>query len=402
MITRNATYGIRLPLAGLVLAAAWLAPASFAQGPLVAVPHCTVISEGCGLDPATPQLDPAACAVALAKQLDRRRVRAEVVGPGAVVCGEGSDALILEGTLTAQCPGRADNEMLMDKVYSVRMRLGLLLRDCFSGEEIGSASTQRAIESGRRTLARDAIEELGHHVAERRVRRLYPRTPVAWIRADVGGERVIESAGGGIDIEGNEINDFLDEVALDEEEYASRINFEIAYHPWSTQNTRLGIGLELMQIRAEDDGMVDPVKTLGRDPNSPASFDPNVPHHVDMKLGVVGIYGRVGYGVDITRNQRISVAGSVGYYLLGTSLMRAEIIIEGLPADAYRLRGSAAGLGGEFRYTWRFTPHLAFLVAYGFNYLDYRDPNRLHHAAHFPFDVEFSGQTARVGLGGRF
>ncbi len=371
------------------------------RGPLVAVPHCSVVSEGCSLDPATPDLDPAGCALTLAKQLERRGVRAEVIGPGAVVCGEGSRALILEGNIQAQCPGRAQDEAVMDQVLAVSLAMELVLKDCFSGETIGRGRSERAIESGRRALVRDSVEELAHHTSETDVRRLYPETPVRWIRADVGGEKSIEVFGGFVDVEESGINDFLGDAGIDTEDTALRGGFEVAYNPWSAQATRIGVGAEIVEVESRERGGVD-LADLGRNPANHPGFDPNGPHDVEMVLRVLGIRGSVAQGFDFTLNQRVSLMGTIGHYTLGHVFTPSEIRIEGLPGDSDELRKATLMLSAEVRYEWRVTPHVGLSLAGGYNYLEFSEPNRLDRRAPFPYDLDFSGTTARIALAGRF
>ncbi len=390
--------------AGLTLATAaatHLRAEDRTRGPLVAVPHCSIAPAGCALDPATPDLNPAGCAVAIVNHLERRGVRAEVIGPGTVVCGEGSRALLLEGTITATCPGRTHNESVMTQVLSVDLALDLVLKDCFSGETLGRGRSQRAIESGRRALVRDAIEEMAHHTSEMEVRNLYPDTPIRWIRADVGGERSIEIFGGAVDIESSGINDFLEDSGLDSEDYAWRWGFEVAYNPWSMQKTRIAAGLELLEVESHDTGLVD-LADLGRNPANHPGFDPNGPHDVDMTLRVLGIRASVAQGFDFTLNQRISMMGTIGYYTLGHLLAPAEVRIEGLPSTSDELRDASQMLSTEIRYEWRVTPHLGVSLSGGYLYLEFPEPNRIDRAAPFPYDLDFSGTTARLGLSGRF
>ncbi len=371
------------------------------RGPLVAVLHCTIASVGCALDPSTPDLNPAGCAVAIVNQLERRGVRAEVIGPGTVVCGEGSRALLLEGTITAECPGRALNESVMTQVLAVDLSLDLVLKDCFSGETLGRGGSKRAIESGRRALVRDAIEELTHHTAEMNVRNLYPDTPIRWIRADVGGERSIELFGGAVDIESSGINDFLEDSGLDTEDYAWRGGIEVAYNAWSMQKTRIAAGLELLEVERHDTGLVN-LADLGRNPANHPGFDPNGPHDVDMTLRVLGLRASIAKGLDFTLNQRVSLMGTIGYYTLGHLLAPADVRIEGLENSSDELRDATLMLSAEIRYEWRVTPHLGLNLSGGYLYLEFPEPNRIDRAAPFPYDLDFSGATARLGLSGRF
>jgi hypothetical protein len=388
---------LALPVGGPPASAA---PAT--AGPLVAVPYCKVVSEGCGLDPEAPDLSPAGCAATIADHLERRGVRAEAIGPGTVVCGEGSNALLLEATLTSQCPARARDKLLIDKVMSIRLLLEIEMNDCFSGEVLGKGTAERAIESGRHILVRDAVEELAHHTSEMRIRSLFPETPVRWMRGDIGGERSIELAVGGIDISGSGTNDFLDAVGIDNEDTASRILLEGAYNPMSSQHTRLGIGMEYISVSSDDKGNVDLAAVLELDPANHPGFDPNMPHRVKLDLGVIGLRGSVAQGFDFTKNQRISVQGAVGYYVLGTGLAPAAIEIDGLPESANEFHDVSLMLEGTLRYTWRFTSHIALSAAYGYTWLEFHTPNRVGRGPHFPFDFDFSGASARVGLAGRF
>jgi hypothetical protein len=55
------------------------------------------------------------------------------------------------------------------------------------------------------------------------------------------------------------------------------------------------------------------------------------------------------------------------------------------------------------RYEWRLTPHLIFTANYGYNHVSFLNPNRKGvDGSDFAYDVEFAGQTARIGWGVRF
>ena len=371
------------------------------RGPLVAIPYCTIVAEDCGLDPETPDLNPAGCAATLQRQMERRGVRTEVIGPGAVVCGEGSNAIILEATLTATCSERTRNELLLDRVLAVRLEMDLVLKDCHSGEVFGRGRARRAIESGRQTLVRDAVQELSHHTAEMQIRRVFPDTPVRWMRGDIGGEVSFEVSGSVIDIGGSGINEFLRSVEIDEEDYAPGILMEMTYNPWSSQLTRVGIGMEYIRVESTEEGMID-LDDLLLDPAGHPSFDPNVPHTVETILQVLGVRGSVAQGLDLTKNQRLSVQGAFGYYVLGPRILPAEINIEGLPAEIEDFRNAKLMLTAAARYDWRFTPHLAFSVEGGYTRLDFGRPNRLNRERRFPYEIEFNGATLRIGIATRW
>lgn len=371
------------------------------RGPLVAIPHCTVVSEGCGLDPETPDLNPAGCAATLARYMERRGVRTEVIGPGTVVCGEGSNALLLEGTLTGHCPARAENKLLLEQALSVRLELDLELKDCFSGQVLGRGRTKRAIEWGRHTLVRDALEELSHGTSERKIRRLFPETPIRWMKADVSGEHSFEVSGGVIDIEGSGINKFLEEVELDQEDRARRIILEMAYNPRPSHRTRVGVGLEHVSMEAEGRGRVD-LDALNANPADFPGVDPNAPAAVDVKLQVVGLRVSLGHGLDFTKNQRVSIQGALGYYIMGPGFAPATARVQGAPEDLFKFRESTGMVEGNLRYEWRFTSHLAFSASYGYIFLDFHRPNRVGRGRHFAFDLDFSGTSTMVGLAGRF
>lgn len=390
-----------LLLAVAGLSAGPLAAAGEERGPLVAVPDCTTSSAGCNLDPATPDLSPAGCAATLVEQLGRRGIRAEAIGPGNVTCGEGSGSLILEASIHATCPAGSSDKLVMDRVLSVKLRMNLLLRDCFTGEVVGTASTERSLESGRRTAARDAIEELGHHTSERKIRRLHPETPIRWMKADVGGERSFELTGGVVDISSGGINDLLHDLHMDSEHYAKRAAIDLAYNPWSSPGTRVAIGVEVLQAKTEGRTRLE-LSDLHLKPANNPGWDPNAPRTVNLRMGVVGLKGSVGQGLDVTLNQRLSVTGSIGYYILGTGLMPATLEVQGLPADLYTLRSSGLMLSGGVRYEWRFTPHLELSAEYGYQLLQFSRPNRVGHVAFFRYDMDFTGPAARIGIGGRF
>jgi len=390
------------PPAAAAAAASGSAPGTGnARGPVVVVPHCRIETTGCGLDPATPDLDPAACAAAIAKHLERRGVSAHLSGTVADVCAADPAAVVIQAAITAVCPGKRGGNTLLDFARKTLLQADIEMRNCATGEVAGRSRTERALESGRRTLLRDAMEEFSHHVSEREVRRTQPGTPLAWLRADVGGEHSIEVRGGAVDVEESQINDFFRAAGPEEDEYASRATLETAYHPWRAQRFRFALGLDRLEIRRTGEGtFAGALLNLNSpDPNIPLNF---VGARVNARLRTLGLNGSAAYGLDITRHQRISLGVNGGYYLLGTSVARSVIQVEGLPPLRLELRAASWARGAEVRWDWRLTPHLAVNAAYGWNDLNFDNPDRTHSRRFLPFDVEFTGQAARAGIAGRF
>jgi hypothetical protein len=370
-----------------------------ARGPVVAIPDCRIISEGCSLDDASPDLSGAGCAVSLAGQLQRRGITSQLIGPTTVLCGPGSSTVVLEASITATCPNRAENELPLNQVKQVDLFGTLVMRDCNTGEIVGRAEARRSIDWQRRTLIRDLTEELGHHIKELAIRRSHPHTPVRWMKADVGGEHTLELGGGFVDVEDNKLNDYLSGIGLAREQYGYRLVLETGYHPWKDDNYTMAFGLEALKFESEGTGnfLAD---SLGVDPSSLAS----VPGQTRVKatMQVIGMRASLGYGLDFTRNQRVSLQGSVGYYILGPAFAPAVIEVDGLTAGEFELRDATGGFSGEARYEWRFTPHLGFSVMGGWNYLNFHRPNRVDRTADLPFNIEFTGVTGRAGLSARF
>ena len=86
------------------------------------------------------------------------------------------------------------------------------------------------------------------------------------------------------------------------------------------------------------------------DPAGHPNFDPNIPHTVETILQVLGVRGSVAQGIDLTKNQRLSVQGAFGYYVLGPRILPAEINIEGLPAEIEDFRNAKLMLTAAGRY----------------------------------------------------
>ncbi len=367
------------------------------EGPVVAVPHCRVYAQECGLDPATPALSPAGCAMEFAQLLGRRGVTTRLVGETAVVCAPGSDTLVAEVTLTARCPAGADGDLPVARAKTVRVRAEVTLRDCATGEVVGRGRTKRQVEAGRHHLVRDLVEELGHHLSERKVRRAHSWTPIRWFGPDVGGERSIELLGGAIDVEEGGFGDLLEQAGMERAEYAERAALGTYYRPWHSPRVHVGFALEAMRIREEGTGDFDS-DMLGLEDRGVALSG------AEMKadLQVWGFNGTLGYGFDFTRNQRLSGILAVGYYLLGPTFARATIEIEGLPGGEIRLCDATVGGWVDLRYEWRLTPHLAVIASYGYSGIRFRRPNIEDNTRDFPVHVDYTGQTGRIGLAVRF
>lgn len=371
------------------------------EGPVVAVPHCRVFTQDCGLDPEAPALSPAGCAMEIARRLGRRGVTTRLVGETTVICAPGSDTLVAEVTLTALCPDRARRDLPVTRAKRVRVKAELTLRDCATGEVVGRGRTKRQVEVGRHHLVRDLLEELGHHLSERKIRRSHSWTPIRWYGPDVGGEWSIELLGGAIDVEEGGFSDFLEAAGettgLERAEYAERATLGAYYRPWHRPRFHLGLGLETMRIRKEGTGDFSS-DLLGLEDRGVVLSG----EEMKADLNVWGLNGALGYGFDFTRNQRLSGILAVGYYLLGPSFSRAKIEIEGLPGGEIRLRDAAVGGWVDLRYEWRLTPHLAIIASYGYNGLRFRRPNIQDNTRDFPFHVEYTGQTGKAGLAVRY
>lgn len=400
--SRQAAPAIRL---GSALLLALLAPASAVlaagadrppRGPVIAIPDCKVVSQGCGLDPQTPDLSPAGCATALAGQLDRRGITSRLLGPVQVSCGPGSNAIVAEVSLTATCPGRSGNELPMTQVMSVDLWSEMVLRDCSTGEVVGRAKTRRQLDWQRRTVIRDLVEELGHHLSEWKIRKSHPETPIAWMRGDVGGEHSMEISGGFVDVKDNEFNDFLAAAGGKREDHGFHGRLETSFHPPGNQNLRYALGMEAFGFKTDTRGDVTG-DMVGLPPGASVQQA-----RIEMDLGVVGLRGSIGYGWNITRNQSVGAEIGGGYYLLGKSLYPAEIRIENLPGGNIRLREGNFGASSEVRYEWRFTPHLAFAAGGGWTHIVFTSVNVIDRNRDLPFDIEFTGLTARAGISGRF
>jgi len=375
------------------------------RGPVVTVPHCRIETTGCGLDPKTPDLDPAACAATIALHLERRGLTTIQPGPFADVCATDSTAVVMEATITAVCPAKRGGNTPRDHAVRTILQASLQMRDCAGAVIAGTSETERALESGRATLLRDAVEEFSHHVSERKVRSSHPGTPLAWIRADLGREHRIEVRGGVIDVERSAINDLFVAMGIGIDDTATTAAIEWTYNPWRMQRLRLGLGFDAFEIHSEGDGLY--ISDLfnadkGRDPNGVPVPGVVVPSHIDARIGATGLGGSLGYGFDLTRHQRLSGVARLGYYVLGTNLTPAVIDVEIQPAGFLKLKDHAWGGALEIRYEWRFTPHFAVSAGYGWNHLRFRNPNRPESDRFLPVDVEFSGQAAFAALAGRF
>jgi hypothetical protein len=379
-------------------------PAASRGGPAVVVPDCRIENAGCGLDGASPDLDPAACAHTLSKLLGRRGVATALPGPAADACAADPRAVVLLGSVAASCPADPGGGPARDGAVRTVLHADLRMLDCASGETVGRSDAERAVESGRRTLLRDAVEELSHHLSERKVRRSHPETPLAWMRGDAGGEHAVEVRGGALDSERSDINGLFQATGLPDEDRAPRVAIEAAYNPWRAQRLRLGAGVEGLQIHGEGDGVFSRKLLNGalRDPNGfPLPF---APARVEAVFRAVGLVGSAAYGFDVTRHQRVSGRASLGYFVLGPGLGgEAEIRVTGTPAPlTARVEAASWGGAAEARWDWRFTPHLALSAALGWNHLAFTSPDRPGRARFLPWDVEFSGRSAQVGIAGRF
>lgn len=368
------------------------------RGPLVVVPECRMIQSGCGLDPDTPDLNAAACAMAVAKQLERRGIRTTLPGPVTDVCAGDPNAVVALTTVTFECG--ADQDGMTRRRYALKTRLRgeLEIRDCASGEVAGRARAARAVASGRRTLVRDLVEELGHHLAPGKVRASHPETPLRWMRADVGGERSVEIDAGSIDASSSGINRILKGMGLPEQDRARRLLVERAYTPWSYPGVRLAIGLSGTEMRSSGDGTFNR-GLLRLPPSKPQTFT-NVP--VDVTLRSLGFYLSAGYGFDYLRNQRISAAAHVGYSAMGGSLAPSRMEINATGPIEIPLRDGAWPLGAGVRWEWRLFPHWEIAATYGWNRMNFKNPKETLSGRFAPYDVGYTGAEARVGIAVRF
>jgi len=404
----HSTHRLRTPAAGLLAAATILAlcaaiTAPFAaggdrppRGPVVAIPDCHVVSQGCGIDPESPDLSPAGCATALAGQLSRRGITSRLMGPVEVSCGPGSNAIVAEVSLTATCGGGSDAELPVARAKAADLWAELILRDCSTGEVVGRAKTRREMSWQRRTVMRDLTEELGHHLSERKIRKSHPGTPISWMRGDVGGEHSFEFSGGLIDVERNAFNDFLADAGGDREKNAFHGRIELAFHPVANPGFRAAVGVDALGFKTTTRGDVTG-DMVGAGAGASVTNA-----RITMDIGVVGVRGSIGYGWNITRNQSAGAEIGGGYYLLGKSLYPAEIRIENFPGGDIRLREGNFGFSSEIRYEWRFTPHLAFTAGGGWTRVAFTSVNVVDRNRNLPFDIEFTGATARAGIAGRF
>lgn len=393
--------GRMILLAGLLGAFPLMAPADDgsarpARGPVVVIPDCAIVSAGCDLDPDTPVLNAAACAADVARLLQRRGVSSTLPGPVADVCAVDPKAVAVLTTITAVCLVEKGRRTPQEFALHTRLEAAIEVKDCAGAETAGRGRAGRAVEAGRRTLLRDAVEELGHRFSTRRVRRSHPGTPHAWLRADVGGEYGVEVRGGVVEIGGSGINDFFKAAGLPADETATRSTIELAYHPWRSQRARFAVALDAMQIHASGKGTFNgSLLHLG----SGVSFSSA---RVDATLRALGPVFSASYGLDYTRHQRISLGGSLGYYVLGTWLAPSEIEIEGTDPRSFKLSDSNWGIGAEARWDWRVTAHFGVSASWGWNRLNFDRPRRTITDKFLPYDVDFTGRTARLGIAARF
>ncbi|HZE89111.1 MAG TPA: hypothetical protein VE404_06155 [Verrucomicrobiae bacterium] len=367
-------------------------------GPLVVVPECRMIQTGCGLDPATADLNAAACAVAVAKQLERRGIRTTLPGPVPDVCAGDPNAVVALTTLTFDCGVERDDRTRRAYAMKTRLRGELVIRDCASGKVAGRARSARAIESGRRTIVRDLVEELGHHIAPRKVRASHPETPLRWLRADVGGERSVEVNAGAIDTSSSGINRILKGMGLPEQERARHLLVESAYTPWSSPRLRVALGVSSTELRASGDGTFDG-SLINLPPSNPQTFT-NVP--VDVVLRSLGFNLSAAYGFDYLRNQRISAVAHVGYSAMGGTLAPSRMEIDAKSPINIPLRDSAWPLGAGLRWEWRIFPHWEIAATYGWNRMNFKNPKETISGRFAPYDVGYTGAELLLGIAVRY
>jgi len=367
-----------------------------ARGPIVVIPDCRIVDGGCGLDPNSPSLSPHACAATLATLLERRGVRSTQPGPLTDVCSTDPNAVAVLAVITATCSTTRDGRTALGFARHTRLEADVEIKDCASGAAAGSGRTVRSLGAGRWTLLRDAVEELGHRLSSGEIRSTHAETPLAWVGADVGSERSVELRGGFVDVRRSSINNFFRAAGITADATAARETLEIVSHPWSRQRVRIACGLDALQMQ-----------TSGR-----ATFSTSLLHlapsvnlasaRLDATLRALGPECNASYGWDYTRHQRISIGGGLGYYLLGTFLAPSKIQIEGTPANSLKLRDSAFGLVAEARWEWRLTSHIGISAAWGWNDLSFRHPRQTRSGHFLPYNVDFTGETARLGIAGRF
>lgn len=380
---------------GLACLVAAPGPARAADGPRVLVPDCRIVNQGCGLDPASPDLDPHACAATLVQLLEQRHVQGSAVGPAAASCSD-PNVLVLEASLTALCP-TGTGLLGLDAARRTDYQVVLKLKDCAGGGTVGGASATRGMQGGRRRVLTDALDEMGHHLSKGSIRRSHRGTPLGWYRADPSGWRSAELLIGWINLGNGGINDFLEASDLGEINKAPRVTFISAYVPRTARNARFGLGLDFLRMRDSGDGFFDPASFNMNPVNNPAR-----PAHIDVDLRATGGVFDATYGWAFTRNQRIGVRGTIGYYMMGWAFAPADIDVEGAPDDTGDLSGHAWGRSAEARYDWNVTAHINLSAAVGYQKLDFGNPNVVDRKRFFPFHIDYSGATFQIGIGARF
>jgi hypothetical protein len=366
-----------------------------ADGPRVLVPDCKIVNQGCGLDSASPDLDPHACAATLVNLLDQRHVQGSAVGPGAASCSD-PNVLMLQASLTALCPtgtGLLGLEAARRTDYQVVLRL----QDCAGGGTVGTGSATRGMQGGRRRALSDALEEMGHHLLEGRIRRSHRGTAIGWYGPDPSGWRSAELLAGWIDVSGGGVNDFLKASNLGNADKAPRATLLVGYVPRTMRNARFGIGLDLLRMRQSGDGLFDPANFNQNPVTNPAG-----PAHIDLDLRATGVDFDALYGWAFTRNQRIGIRGTVGYYMMGWALAPANIDVEGSPEGTGEMSGHAWGRSAEARYDWNVTAHIDLSLAAGYEKLDFGRANIVDEKRFFPFSVDYSGPAFQAGIAARF
>jgi hypothetical protein len=367
-----------------------------ASGPIVSIPDCRIVDGGCGLDPDTPALSPGACASTLATFLDRRGVRSTLPGPVTDICSIDPNAVAVLGTITATCPAGQGGKTPLHFARRTRLAADVEIRDCASGKSAGSGHTDRSMGAGRWTLLRDAVEELGHHLSSGEIRSTHPATPLGWVGADVGNEYSVELRGGFVDVRRSGINDFFRAAGVAADTTATRETLELAHHPWGHQRIRFAVGVDAMQIQTSGRATFNTALLHLSPPTNLSSA------RLDATLRAIAPELSASYGWDYTRHQRISIGGSIGWYLLGTAVAPSKIQIEGTPFDSLKLRDSAWGLGAEARWDWRLTSHIGIDAAWGWNDLSFRHPRQTRSNHFLPLNVDFTGKTGRLGIAARF
>jgi len=363
------------------------------SGPALVITECTIEPGGCGLDPNTPDLIPSACTSTLAELFERRGIR--TVRPGGVgdVCAIDPNALVVLATIRAACPVERGRKLARPYVARSRLHADVEIRDCATGKVVGRGSAGRAIEWGRRRTLSDAVEELSHHISIRDIRATHPETPMRWMRSDVGGQMTIDISGGVLDVKKSDMNGFFKSAGIPTDDLATRQTAQVVIHSWKNQRSTVVGGIDAMQVATSGHGTFDSSDLSLRPPSSFTSA------RVTAKLRTVGAFVDWGYGYDLTRHQRVSIDAFFGYYILGTWLAPSAIEVEGAHPGSLNLADSQYGVGANARWDWRLTPHFGVHAGYGWTRLAFRSTMNTLTGRFLPADIDFTGQTVRVGFG---